>query len=93
MAEKNELLQINLTKVHLTIAIIVLVFSLLTPIVAGFVTINSNSEQLGRHDARIVLLETDKTDNHDLLLELKFNLKKHMLASGEDYIDMRTENK
>jgi len=88
MPEKNELIQVNLTKVHLTIAIIVLVFSLLTPIIAGFVTINRNSEDIGRHDARIIILEKDKTENHDLLLELKFNLKNHMESAGERYIDM-----
>ena len=91
MPEKNELIQVNLTKVHLTIAIIVLVFSLLTPIIAGFVTINRNSEDIGRHDARIIILEKDKIDNHDLLLELKYNLKNHMEAAGERYIDMGNE--
>jgi len=88
MPEKNEMIQVNLTKVHLTIAIIVLVFSLLTPIIAGFVTINRNSEDIGRHDARIIILEKDKIENHDLLLELKYNLKNHMESAGERYIDM-----
>jgi len=88
MPEKNEVVQVNLTKIHLIFATIVLIVSLLTPIVAGFITINRNTEDIGRHDARILILETDKTENHDLLLELKFNLKNHMESAGERYIDM-----
>ena len=89
MPEKNEVVQVNLTKIHLIFATIVLIISLLTPIVAGFITINRNTEDIGRHHARILILETDKTENHDLLLELKFNLKAHMRAAGETYIDMK----
>jgi len=88
MPEKNETVQINLTKVHLIFATIILIISLLTPVVAGFVTINKNTEDIGLHHARILILELDKTDNHDLLLELKFNLKSHMKTAGETYIDM-----
>ena len=91
MAEK-QILQINLSKIHLILGIAVLLFSMLTPFITGFVTISKNTEDIGRHDTRIQTLETDKVDNHDLLLELKFNLKKHMIAAGEDYIDMSNTN-
>ena len=91
MAEK-QIVQVNLTRVHLIMGIVFLLITMLTPFVTGFVTISKNTEDIGRHDTRIQTLETDKVDNHDLLLELKFNLKKHMIESGEEYIDMSNTN-
>ena len=91
MESKNQIVQINLTKFHLILATIMLLFSIFTPFIAGFITISKNTEAIGRHDVRIQALEQERNDNHDLLLELKFNLKAHMKSAGEEYID--TEKK
>ena len=87
----NEMMQVNLTKIHLIGAIIVLMFTLLTPFITGFITISKNTEAITRHDMRLQILELEKDDNHDLLLELKFNLKAHMKTAGETYIDMEAK--
>ena len=87
------MIQINFKKIHLIVATIVLLVTLFTPFVTGFITISKNTEDIGRHDNRIMVLEKDKINNHDILLELKFNLRNHMIASGEEYIDLEGQKK
>ena len=84
----DQVIQVNMTRIHLMIATLVLIGSLLTPFITGFIAISKNTETLYNHDKRILILEAEDSGNHDLLLEIKFNLKKHMNDSGEIYVDM-----
>ncbi len=57
----------------------------------GLNTINNvddNAENIFKLDSRVEVIETDALTSHDILLELKFNLKKFMEASGEKYISL-----
>lgn len=87
MEEPKEIIQINLTKVHLILSTIILVVTLITPFIAGFVSISQHTENLMIHERRLTTLEAQRLDNRQLLLELKFNLKKHMNEAGETYIE------
>jgi uncharacterized protein HemY len=93
MRQEPEKITINLTKVHLMLATAVLIISMLTPFITGFITISKNTEAIGRHDERITILEAGRLDNRELLQEIRFNLKKHMEQAGEKYIDWEESTK
>ena len=45
--------------------------------------------KVDENSSNILHLETRVDSKHDLLLELKFNLRKYMEANGESYLELR----
>jgi len=69
------------------------IFAITAVIITSFSAVSNNSKDIGNLDARVVVLEKDSMTNHDLLLELKFNLKNHMETAGEKYIELDKKGK
>lgn len=89
----DNLITVNLKKIHLILLIAGALITVTAPAVSAFISIGTNSKDIGKLDTRILYLEKESQTNHDLLLELKFNLKNHMIAAGEQYIDFKDEKK
>ena len=82
-----EMITINLTKVHLVLAIIFGCITMVSPIVAAWFTLNEHSSTIKKHEYRLTDLEMKRLDQRDILLEIKFNLKNHIENSGQTYIE------
>jgi len=92
----ENIVTLNLKKIHLVILIILGLITMSAPAVSAFMSIsnnsskiNSNTLEIGKLNGRIISLEDGFQGNHDLLLELKFNLKKFM---GSEYVDLSLPN-
>lgn len=71
-----------------TIQTIVLIIGIVIVIVSSFNSIAANTKEIGKLDARVKNLEENELTNRDILLELRFNLKKQM---GKEYITIIPE--
>lgn len=83
--EKKELQDrgfVILEKAHLIIIIIITVIGF---VVSGLVQKELLAQTVYDHETRIKVLEDESKIKHDLLLELKYNLKAFMEESGVKY--------
>jgi amino acid transporter len=83
--EKKELKDrgfIILEKMHLIVGLIIIIASL---IIGGVVQAKLIQQNITNHETRISKLEQVKEENHDLLLEIKYNLKTLVEKQGGIY--------
>jgi len=69
------------------------IFAITAVIITSFSAVSNNSKDIGKLDVRVLVLEKNELSNHDILMEIKFNLKNHMEAAGEKYIDLDSKRK
>ena len=84
----SEITTESLKKIKISIGAIIFMVPLFIIILNGFNSISDNGETLVKHDLRITSIEENYLSSRDILMELKFNLKKLMTAQGEEYIDL-----
>jgi len=65
----------------------------LTMIIAGIANVALAFNSIQDHEKRIVVLEKNNEKKHDLLNEIKFNLKKFMESNGQKYIELKEYGK
>ena len=80
-------------KLQTMILTIFAIFAITAVIITSFSAVSSNAKDIGRIDIRVYALEKESITNHDLLLELKFNLRNHMEAAGQNYIELDKKGK
>lgn len=76
-----------LEKIKTILGIAVIIVPILIATVLAFNTISRNTDVLLLHDKRIDVLEDGRQTNREILLEIQFNLKQHMITRGEEYIE------
>lgn len=95
--EQDNIITLNLKRIHLIILIFIGIATMATPAITAFLSIGNNANnirnntfEIGKIDGRVKALEQESLSNHDLLLEMKFNLKNYM---GNKYIDLDVATK
>ena len=78
---------INLNKFHLILSIFVILIPVFSYGVLSFAHIGDNTTSITKLGDRLEVMENRDETNREILLELKFNLKKHMIDGGEEYIE------
>lgn len=68
-------------KIHIWLAVITMLLAGVAQVVLGFNMIKD-------HETRIVLLEKEDKNKHDLLNEIKYNLRSFIEANGQRYIEL-----
>ncbi|MBU1095835.1 MAG: hypothetical protein KKB34_05075 [Bacteroidetes bacterium] len=61
----------------------------LSILIAGITNVAIAFEAIKDHESRITLLEENGSKRHDLLNEIKYNLKNYMEANGQKYIELK----
>ena len=61
----------------------------LSILIAGITNVAIAFEAIKDHERRITLLEENGSKRHDLLNEIKYNLKNYMEANGQKYIELK----
>ena len=84
----SEITTDSLKKIKISVGTIIILIPFFLYGLHSVNTIDDNSTGINKLDNRVLILEQSELSNHDLLLELKFNLKKFMEASGEKYISL-----
>lgn len=69
-------------KIHVWLVVTSIVIAGIAQVVLGFNSIQD-------HEKRIVILENTEKQKHDLLNEIKYNLKNFIEANGQKYIDLK----
>lgn len=82
------IIKINLKRIQIILGIIVLIaVQFIQPIFGLALSKNAAETTIINHEKRIVILENNEQSTHELLLEIKFNLRAFMKTQGQDYID------
>lgn len=69
-------------KIHVWLVILSMLLAGIAQVVLGFNMIQD-------HEQRIVMLEENEKQKHDLLNEIKYNLKNYFEANGQKYIELK----
>jgi len=69
-------------KIHVWLVVLSIVLAGIAQVVLGFNSIQD-------HEKRIIILEDTERQKHDLLNEIKYNLKNFIEANGQKYIDLK----
>lgn len=92
--EENCTIRINLKRVQLILGIVALIIiQFIQPIIGAVVDKNSAETTIQNHENRITTLETNEQTNHELLLEIRWNLRNHMNAAGQEYLESNPNRK
>lgn len=94
--EKNEdgTIKINLKKIQIFLGIAVLIaVQFIQPLIGAVIDKNSAETTIQNHEERISKLESEYIMNHEILSEIRWNLRNHIINSGQEYIDSDIPNK
>ena len=88
----NEITTEGFKKIKVSVGVIIIMIPLFIMGINYVKSIAENVETLVKHDIRITAMEQNYQSSRDILMELKFNLKKLMKSQGEEYIDLDKNN-
>lgn len=86
-------LEDKLKKVHIILLILgMFVFQYASPFINELIKKNNIESTIVSHEERLDALERGYIGNRELLMEIRFNLRKHIESSGQDYIESVPDN-
>lgn len=102
MTSKNNLIKISedgiswVKSIYFWILVVVLIATNGLQLLLGYTDTQAFKQkivlQTENHETRIGNLESGYLSNRDILLEIKFNLRNHMAAGGQEYIENISNN-